>query len=240
MKELEFEKSYRGVERLVQLKIQALLDLGSMIIVALNAPRPKSYSEIGFILRDLNILSNEDANLLKTLSGLRNILIQGYAIINRERIIEFSRRLRSDSIRIAYKLLSNIESLVDLASQELVDVVENIKNVLIGNVFTSLFFGSRVKDHILKGDYDIAVYMIRDCDFYELGMLVIDLAHALSVSEENVDILCFNVSLPELIYEALSVVPVIVEDPELAFTLKYKALLELLDLEETTRLIYKT
>jgi len=38
--ELEVEKSYRGIERLVQLVIQALLDLGLMIIVALGWRRP--------------------------------------------------------------------------------------------------------------------------------------------------------------------------------------------------------
>uniref|UniRef100_A0A7C5UUD9 DUF86 domain-containing protein n=1 Tax=Ignisphaera aggregans TaxID=334771 RepID=A0A7C5UUD9_9CREN len=35
VRELEVEKSYRGVERLIQLVIQALLDLGLMIIATL-------------------------------------------------------------------------------------------------------------------------------------------------------------------------------------------------------------
>jgi uncharacterized protein YutE (UPF0331/DUF86 family) len=34
--ELETEKSYRGIERLVQLVTQALLDLGLMVIAALG------------------------------------------------------------------------------------------------------------------------------------------------------------------------------------------------------------
>lgn len=109
-RELEFEKSYRGVERLVQLTIQALLDLGSMIIAVLNAPGPKSYSEIARILRDLGVLGEEDANLLRALADLRNILVHGYAVIDREKIMEFPHRLRSNATRIAHRLLSSVES----------------------------------------------------------------------------------------------------------------------------------
>jgi len=65
-----------------------------MIIVALNAPKPSSYSEIGFILRDIGVLSNEDANLMRALAGLRNILVYSYVTVDREEIVEFSRKLR--------------------------------------------------------------------------------------------------------------------------------------------------
>jgi uncharacterized protein YutE (UPF0331/DUF86 family) len=41
---LKMRGSYRGIERLVQLIIQALLDLGVMIISALGGKIPKAYS----------------------------------------------------------------------------------------------------------------------------------------------------------------------------------------------------
>jgi len=240
-RELEFEKSYRGVERLVQLTIQALLDLGSMIIAALNAPRPRSYSEIALILRDLGVLGEEDANLLKALAGLRNILVHGYAVIDRERIMEFSRRLRGDATRIAHKLLSSVESSIDPAPlvNEVADVVERVRSVLAGRVTLAYLFGSRSRGYTLRGDYDIAVYMKGGCDPYELGLLVVEVARALGVNEESVDIICINSSPPELVYEALSGVPIVLEDSDLALTLKFKALLELLDLEETRRLLHE-
>jgi uncharacterized protein YutE (UPF0331/DUF86 family)/predicted nucleotidyltransferase len=241
-RELEFEKSYRGVERLVQLTIQALLDLGSMIIAVLNAPRPRSYSEIAHILRDLGVLGEEDANLLRALAGLRNILVHGYAVIDREKIVEFSRRLRSDATRIAHRLLSSVESSVDPATlvDEVASVVEKVKSVLAGRVTLAYLFGSRSRGYTLRGDYDIAVYVKSGCDPYELGLLVVEVARVLGVSEEGVDVVCVNNSPPELVYEALSGIPVVVEDPDLALMLKYRALLELLDLEETRRLAYKT
>ncbi len=40
--ELRYEKNYRGVERLIQLIIQALLDLGLMAILILNGRTPKN------------------------------------------------------------------------------------------------------------------------------------------------------------------------------------------------------
>ena len=63
--ELEVERSYRGVERLVQLIIRALLDLGLMVIVALGGRRPEAYSEIGVILRELNVIGDEEALMIK-------------------------------------------------------------------------------------------------------------------------------------------------------------------------------
>jgi hypothetical protein len=56
VKELEIEKSYGGIERLVQLILQALLDLGAMVISAMDGPRPTSYSEIGRILKDAGVV----------------------------------------------------------------------------------------------------------------------------------------------------------------------------------------
>jgi uncharacterized protein YutE (UPF0331/DUF86 family) len=47
VEKMETENSYRGLERLIQLTIQALLDLGLMVISALGRQRPKAYSEIG-------------------------------------------------------------------------------------------------------------------------------------------------------------------------------------------------
>ena len=58
--ELRVERSYRSIERLVQLVIQAMLDLGLMVISALKGRIPKAYSEIGYILQDLDILEKHE------------------------------------------------------------------------------------------------------------------------------------------------------------------------------------
>jgi len=122
---------------------------------------------------------------------------------------------------------------------EIAGAVEKIKSVLAGRVTLAYLFSSRSKGYTLRGDYDIAVYVKSGCDPYELGLLVVEVARVLGVSEESIEVVCINNSPPELVYEAHSGIPVIVEDPDLALTLKYRALLELLDLEETRRLAYE-
>jgi len=69
LSDLRVERSYRGIERLVQLVIQAMLDLGLMFISALKGKRPKAYSEIGYILQDLDVL--EERETKKAIALLR-------------------------------------------------------------------------------------------------------------------------------------------------------------------------
>jgi len=83
--ELETEKSYRGIERLIQLIIQTLLDLGLMVISTLKSREPKSYSEIGYFI--IGIISESNAKLMKSMPGLRNILVHAYATIDREKYL---------------------------------------------------------------------------------------------------------------------------------------------------------
>jgi len=71
VEELRTESSYRGIERLVQVVIQALLDLGLMAVPVLGGRRPSSCSEIGAVLRELGVLDEEYAQLLKAMAGLK-------------------------------------------------------------------------------------------------------------------------------------------------------------------------
>lgn len=53
--ELRREESYRGRERLVQITIQALLDLGLMILSAMGK-LAKSYRDVATLLRSAGVL----------------------------------------------------------------------------------------------------------------------------------------------------------------------------------------
>jgi uncharacterized protein YutE (UPF0331/DUF86 family)/predicted nucleotidyltransferase len=230
--ELEVEKSYRGIERLVQLVIQALLDLGLMIIVALGWRRPRAYSEIGYILREYGVVSDDEANLLKSMAGLRNVLVHAYAVIDRDKVAEFAERLKVDAPRIASTVLRGVEGKpIDPPTEDVVEVVEKLRSVLSGRVLLAFLYGGRVKGYTLKGDYDIAVLMKPQCNLYKLGELVVDIAKALGVSEEIIDTVCIDMLPPEHVLEVLSGIPIIIDDPVQLFELKYKAILQLLDLE---------
>jgi predicted nucleotidyltransferase len=112
------------------------------------------------------------------------------------------------------------------------EVVERVRGVLAGKVTLAFLYGGRVKGYTLKGDYDIAVLMEPTCDLYRLGELAVDIARALGVQEGDVDVKCIDMLPPEHALEALDGVPIVVNSPALAFNLKYRMLVELLDLKE--------
>ena len=241
LKELETEKSYRGIERLVQLVIQAFLDLGLMVIAALGWRRPRAYSEVGYILWEQGVLSREDAEMLRSLAGLRNLLVHAYALVDRDRILEFAERLKVDARRVVSTVLRSIEGKpIDPPEESVAGMVEKLKRALSGKVTLALLYGGRAKGYALKGDYDVAVLMERGCDPYKLGGLAVDVAEALGVPEELVDVVCIDALPPEHALEALSGVPVIVSNPALLFELKFKVLLQLLDMEEGVKICERT
>lgn len=229
VKELEKERSYRGTERLVQLAIQALLDLGLMVIAALGGRTPKGYSEVGELLSDIDALGEGDAKLLRSMAGMRNILVHAYATIRRDLITDSSRSLRDDAPRIARALKGSLEGkVVDPPSAA--DFVDSLSGVFKGRVRAALLFGGRAKGYSMKGDYDIAVYFGRRFDLYELGELAVDIAEALRVREDQLDVISLDSATPEMVLEALDGKPIYVEDDYILFELRVRALMEWLDL----------
>ena len=163
VKELEKEKSYRGIERLVQLIIQALLDLGLMVIVALGGRTPKGYS--GELLSDLGVLCEDNTKLLRSMAGMRNILVHAYATIRRDIVTDSANKLRDDASRLAKAMRGSLEGKV--IDPSLADLAERLHNVFKGRVKAALLFGGRAKGYSMKDDYDIAVYFGRSYDLYE-------------------------------------------------------------------------
>lgn len=237
VKELKEEKSYRGVERLVQLIIQTLLDLGIMAITAVGGRTPKSYSEVGELLADLNLLDKEDAKLLKSMAGMRNILVHAYAKVDRAIVTAAAKRIVEDAVRIEEALKAGLKDRV-LDPPSYHALQEKLYKVFKGRVKAAFLFGGRAKGYTLKGDYDIAVYFGRSHDLYDLGELAVDVARALDISEEGVDLVDLDSAAPEIRLEALQGKPLYVEDEYVLFELKVRSILELLDMESSFRIIH--
>ncbi len=236
VKELGNESGYRGTERLVQLIVQALLDLGLMVIAALGGRTPKGYSEVGDLLSDLGVLDEGDAKLLRSMSGMRNILVHAYATIKRDVITGSASRLRDDAPRLAKTLRGGLEGAA-VDPPPTADL-ESLEKVLRGRVKAALLFGGRARGYSLKGDYDIAVYFGRIPDLYELGELAVDIAEALKVGEDKVDVLSLDSAAPEMVLEALDGKSIYVEDNYALFDLRVRALMEWLDIRSGTNLTY--
>jgi len=228
-RELEGESSYRGVERLVQLTIQALLDLGLMVLSALGSS-PTGYRDVANHLSRLNLLKPEDAELIRSMAGLRKVLVHAYAEANREIVIESSRRLPKDAVRLAEEILSSAKRVVKDPSEPLEDLADKLRGILKGRVRLAFIFGSQVKGYTLRGDLDIALYFGGHPDPYEVGRILFDIQEALG--REDIDILvidgCDDIAL---VHEALKGRPVLGSEAEVLW-LKTKIASQYMDYQE--------
>jgi len=211
-RELGYESSYRGVERLVQLIIQALLDLGLMVLSAMGSS-PTGYIDVAASLGRFGLLSSNDAELMRAMAGLRNVLVHAYVGVNREIVNKSSKELPADAVRIADEILSSARQKLHDPPKAVSDLAETLKRVLKDKVKLAFLFGSQVKGYSLKGDIDLAVYFGKHTAPYEVGALVADLHEALE--REDIDVLvidaCDNISLA---YEAVQGEPIVGNEVE--------------------------
>ncbi|MEM2740183.1 MAG: HepT-like ribonuclease domain-containing protein [Candidatus Bathyarchaeia archaeon] len=216
--------------------MQALLDLGLMAISALGGRRPTRYSEVGGILMELGIVDSEAAELVKGVAGLRDILVHAYTAVDRSRVADFAVRLVVDAPGIAERVVEAIRSSsidpLDELPEAVKSIIVRLSEVLKGRVRAAFLFGGFVKGYSVKGDYDLAVLISRDCSLLELGLIQVDVAEALGVGEDLVDLLCLNWAPPKLILEDLEGLPIVVEDPVEILELKVRSVVELIDIEE--------
>ncbi|MGQ9469561.1 MAG: type VII toxin-antitoxin system HepT family RNase toxin [Nitrososphaerales archaeon] len=236
-RELRYESSYRGVERLIQLIIQALLDLGLMVLSALGSS-PKGYSDVAASLSKLGLLNFNDVELMRSMAGLRNVLVHAYIGVNREIVKKTSEKLPEDAIRLADKILSSAKQRLHDPPKAASEIIETLKRVFKGRVKIAFLFGSQVKGYRLKGDIDVAVYFGRFPDPYEVGALVSDLNKALG--REDIDILiiddCDNIALA---YESIQGEPIVGNEAEILW-LKTKITSQYIDYKEKLSYIKAT
>jgi hypothetical protein len=232
-KELQYESSYRGLGRLVQLTIQALLDLGLMVLSAIEVS-PTGYSDATSSLGKFGFLSSDDAELIRSMVGLRNVLVHAYIGVNREIVKESSKRLPKDVVRLAEKIVSSAKQKIHDPPKTDSNITEALKRVLKGRVKSAFLFGSQVKDYTLKGDVDVAVYFRRHPDPYEVGALVSDIYEALERKDVDVLVLDFCDNL-NLAYEAIQGKAIIGDEADIIW-LKTKITSQYIDYKE--KLLY--
>lgn len=77
-----------AVERQIQVIAQAIIDVGSQIIVSKQLAMPSEYGHIAGRLVDAEVLSPELAARIRKLIGLRNLLVHGYLKIDPARLYD--------------------------------------------------------------------------------------------------------------------------------------------------------
>lgn len=84
-------ESYRdklALERLVQLLIESIIDVGNMMIDGFIMRDPGSYEDIIDILEDERVIPNAESNAYKAVIELRKMLVKDYLEINHDKLAE--------------------------------------------------------------------------------------------------------------------------------------------------------
>ncbi|WP_010676428.1 type VII toxin-antitoxin system HepT family RNase toxin [Bacillus timonensis] len=77
----------KALERISQLLIEAILDVGNSMIDGFIMRDPGSYEDIIDILEDEKVVSTETANELKEIIRFRKVIVQDYLEINHDEIL---------------------------------------------------------------------------------------------------------------------------------------------------------
>ncbi len=98
-------------ERNLQVAVEALIDVGEALIAKMDWRTPKSYKDIGLILKERNVLNNEQTKFFVDAVKLRNILIHNYIYLPPEKIYENLRKFKKILTLIMDNLIGYMEKM---------------------------------------------------------------------------------------------------------------------------------
>jgi predicted nucleotidyltransferase/uncharacterized protein YutE (UPF0331/DUF86 family) len=179
--------------------LQNVLDAVAMVIADLGLRKPSSYAELGKVLCDMKLIDECVSEDLRLIAVTRNVIAHAY------------RRLSTmDLDRIVMEILPKTEGVVRklegiLESKGIDPVdesnVKHVANLLEGvfrkhNVVLAYLFGSRARGFGRPdSDYDIAVIMNKaEVTVMDEIELALDIADALKVPADRVDVVALNIA----------------------------------------------
>jgi len=174
--------------------LQNILDVMAMIVSDLGLRKPSSYSDLGVLLKEADLVDEETYNAIKLIAVTRNILAHAYRRLTIDDLNDIVRQIIPKAEHV-------IETLKEIAENKNLDPepihinIEKIAEIFKRHgVVLAYLFGSRAKDmERLESDYDIAVLFdkpkVTVIDEIELALNV---AQALKVSPDMVDIVALN------------------------------------------------
>ena len=227
-------KSVYAIERLAQLLIQSILDFGAMLAVYMGLEKPETYRGVMKLLAEKLGLSRSDQEFLVRLAGFRNILVHAYTKIDRG----LEEKTFSEIEEKIPKIVSTIGNYVGKISVDPQTTELSLKLEKVfrkHNVKFAFLFGSIARKGFGR-DYDIAVYMDLE-NLLELGGLIVDIAEALGVSEDKIDLVHLNTAPLNIVYTILLEGKLIHGNREEALNYLYRKYLEILDINEQHRII---
>lgn len=94
-------------ERLIEITIQTMIDIGTHVISANSLRKPKDYHEVFDILAENQIIPQPLLGPLHAMVGLRNILIHEYFTINRQTLHKIIREDLGD-VKTFIKVIASL------------------------------------------------------------------------------------------------------------------------------------
>ena len=182
--------------------LQNLLDSLAMIVADLGLIKPSAYGELGVILSEKGILSEGNVELIKKVAATRNVIAHAY------------RRVEADDlVEVASSLLPKVEDLCGFLIGYIRDSSLD-PEMACPSACTEVFkrngaklaylFGSRARATCREdSDYDFAVLLSRKATVKDEVELMLNLADALNVSVDKVDVVILDNADQELVYRVL-------------------------------------
>jgi len=177
----------------VYASLQNLLDAMAMMIVELGAVKPSTYSELGRALQKSGLIGEGDAEVARRVAVTRNILAHAYRRLREEDLRRIVEEILPEAERLARKLIAilsqrNIDpaGTATLNREELSRLATVFKR---HDVIAAYLFGSRARGIFRDdSDYDIAVVLREGGDIITEVNLSSEIADALEVPADRVDL----------------------------------------------------
>jgi len=100
----------RSCERLLQVSIEAVVDVCSLLVVGLRLGLPGEENDLFEKLADRGVISRAMADLLRRMKGMRNILVPEYGRVADELIFETVSHRRGDFDAFRHEILTFLGS----------------------------------------------------------------------------------------------------------------------------------
>jgi len=182
--------------------LQNLLDSLAMIAVDLGLRKPGSYGELGPILSERGVLDAEAIELVKRVAATRNVMAHAYRAMDVEELRSLQRTVLPEVEGLARKLVDYVKDAgldpEEGSSGALSEVFER------SGVQVAYLFGSRARKASREdSDYDFAALFGRDATVEDEVKLTVELADALGIPVDMVNVVALDRADVELAFRVL-------------------------------------
>lgn len=82
---------YYGLQHMLQISIEIVLDIGNHILTEVYSQSPKDYSDTIILLGRNNVIDNEFTITQESMPKFRNFLVHEYSFVDPKKVLEYAR-----------------------------------------------------------------------------------------------------------------------------------------------------